>query len=326
MIPSIPPGIFRLLLAGLVVISHLSNLEIGRPAVFAFFALSGYWVTRMYVEKYSKYSDVTVFYTSRALRIFLPFFAAYVTFFCIFAWTYGDPDYSKLLGLPIFGIATTQNDVLGVSWSLDLELQFYLLVPLIAGLAASLRSPARASAAIILLSIFLLPVGWYLQMNVGIWTVFMYLPSFAIGIAIYLTDWKPRKTTAYASAAGFILIGVVVWIWDDARPLLLKNTVSPFNEDWFGMIWTAALIPFYAFNVAQKSGKLDRHFGNMSYALYITHWPVIALYGHFFGPIQTPDKVIVLAVVALSTCIFYAIVEVPSEKVRASIVSKLASR
>ena len=41
------PGKFRVLLAVLVVFSHLSFVEIGRPAVFVFFMLSGYWVLRM---------------------------------------------------------------------------------------------------------------------------------------------------------------------------------------------------------------------------------------------------------------------------------------
>lgn len=44
------PGQFRIFLAALVVLSHLSSLGIGRPAVFTFFMLSGYWVLRMYEE------------------------------------------------------------------------------------------------------------------------------------------------------------------------------------------------------------------------------------------------------------------------------------
>ena len=45
------PGLLRLTLALFVVVSHLTRYEIGRPAVFVFFMLSGYWVMKMYAEK-----------------------------------------------------------------------------------------------------------------------------------------------------------------------------------------------------------------------------------------------------------------------------------
>ena len=48
---SFGPGQFRVILAILLVFSHMSYVEIGRPAVFVFFMLSGYWVLRMYEEK-----------------------------------------------------------------------------------------------------------------------------------------------------------------------------------------------------------------------------------------------------------------------------------
>ena len=309
-----------------MVVSHLSNLEIGRPAVFAFFALSGYWVTRMYVEKYSKFTDLSVFYASRALRIFLPFLAAYLAFFILDAVIHGQADFSKLFGLAIFGIASTQNDVLGISWSLDIELQFYLLVPLIVFLSHMTYNARLAGIGIFGISMLLLPIGWILQLQSGLWTVFAYLPSFAIGVWIYLSGWKPSKRVAYLSAACFALIGIAVWGWADTRPLLLKDTPSPFHEDWFGMAWTAILAPFYAYNVRQRSSHLDRHYGNLSYALYITHWPTIAIFSEFSGPIGSWDKPLVLIIVAVVGVAFYKIVEVPSEIFRASIVTRLSAR
>ena len=63
------PGFFRLFLAAAVVVSHLSNLEIGRPAVFAFFALSGFWVMRMYDEKYAASGDAGDLDHSVAVRV-----------------------------------------------------------------------------------------------------------------------------------------------------------------------------------------------------------------------------------------------------------------
>ena len=51
--PSFGPGAFRFFLASLVVVQHVSRLSLGHPAVLLFFMLSGYWVSRMYAERYS---------------------------------------------------------------------------------------------------------------------------------------------------------------------------------------------------------------------------------------------------------------------------------
>src|SRR4051794_30382532 len=63
-----PPGAFRLLLAGLVVASHITHFDIGRIAVLLFFYLSGYWVTKVWVEKFGQ-RHMLRFYAARYLRI-----------------------------------------------------------------------------------------------------------------------------------------------------------------------------------------------------------------------------------------------------------------
>ena len=48
------PGFFRLILATLVFLHHTSSIALGEMAVIVFFVLSGYWIAKMYREKYSK--------------------------------------------------------------------------------------------------------------------------------------------------------------------------------------------------------------------------------------------------------------------------------
>lgn len=292
------PGIFRLVLALAVVVSHMSAIGIGRPAVFAFFTLSGYWVTKMYAEKYA---DVLTFYKSRFLRIFLPFVVAYVLGFILM-----DGEMKDLPGLAIFGIASTHNDVLGVSWSLDIELQFYALVPVL--LFVGLRNAVLAS-------IGLFVAAWYLKITYDIWTVFLYAPSFLLGAWICLSKWKPGFGPAAGSVVAFAAIGALAFTFDWSRPFIMKTGGEPFDVDWFGMAWTAVLAPWFAFNVRQPGGWLDRHLGNASYALYITHWPVIALMiGH--------GKPLTFAVIVAVCAVFYIVVDIPAEKVRAMLLRK----
>ena len=61
------PGAVRLLLAAVVVVSHLSAINLGRPAVMIFFMISGFWVTRAWQEWAG---GTTGFMASRFLRIY----------------------------------------------------------------------------------------------------------------------------------------------------------------------------------------------------------------------------------------------------------------
>lgn len=47
-------GFFRLILASIVVLDHISPLQFGLVAVYEFFILSGYWIPQMWAGKYSK--------------------------------------------------------------------------------------------------------------------------------------------------------------------------------------------------------------------------------------------------------------------------------
>ena len=135
------PGLFRVMLALMVVASHMSNLEIGRPAVFIFFILSGFWVMRMFCEKYHSNRTVLPFYLSRLLRIGLPFLAAFLIYWSVLL-AQGTPlDPSLAKGLLLLGVASHHQDVLGISWSLDIELQFYLMIPVLYLLLFRTESP-----------------------------------------------------------------------------------------------------------------------------------------------------------------------------------------
>ena len=64
------PGIFRLFLAILVLVNHSSRFDLGDWAVYTFFILSGYWIYRMWEEKYSKArAPYRLSICSRILRI-----------------------------------------------------------------------------------------------------------------------------------------------------------------------------------------------------------------------------------------------------------------
>ncbi|MEZ5925318.1 MAG: acyltransferase [Hyphomicrobiaceae bacterium] len=311
------PGFFRIALATAVVLSHLSNFEIGRPAVFAFFALSGFWVMRMYDEKYSKSGGAGVFFVSRWLRIWLPFAAAYLGFLIIQSAAFGNGDPGALRSLGILGIATTGIDVLGVSWSLDIELQFYLMVPMLWSAIRLIDARGHRPGPILAAaSLPLTLIGWWLGLGYGVWTLLAYLPGFLAGLLIWHSGWRPNLRDALASAGMFVAAGVLVWLLPLTRAFLEKDTPTILHEDWFGMAWIALLVPFIAYNVRQRSDWLDQHLGNYSYALYITHWPVIWIVRHLIDASPAVEKLVALAAVGLVSLTFYLLVDRTAERLR----------
>ena len=311
------PGAFRLLLALLVVASHLSSLAVGRPAVFAFFMLSGYWVLRMYEQKYRPVTTVPVFYLSRVLRIWLPFASAYLLVMLVLSLT-GTPRGAEYLqGLLVFGIASSGIDVLGVSWSLDIEMQFYLAVPLI-WLLLQRRIPWAGLLGGVLL---LTGLGWALLAGWGLWTFLAFLPCFAAGGLIWAWRSDPDPRLAGLSVMAFLGIGALLYLVPGTRSFVVSSEYATALDDIFGMAWVMVLVPFVAWNVQQRSGALDMHMGNFSYALYITHWPVIALVGPLLAPVSMIDKLVLLAVIGVVSVVFYAIVDRPMEGLRRRVVA-----
>ncbi len=68
---------------------------------------------------------------------------------------------------------------------------------------------------------------------------------------------------------------------------------------------------------ARRSDWLDLHLGNFSYALYITHWPVIWCVKSATGlQDRAPMKLVALVAVAIVAVMFYIIIDRNAERLR----------
>jgi len=312
------PGLFRLMLSFLVVLSHLSNWEVGKPAVMAFFILSGYWVSKMYSEKYV--NNTFVFFISRFLRIW-PLYMA-VTIVTILAYYFIlDTSYDIYFSdLFIISAATYSSNYQSVSWSLDVELQFYIFIPLI---LSFIRMHVSKMFFIVLL---LFALAYIVNEMFGVVMFLYYIVPFVSGILLYKYKYKYIFCFYWASASliAFLLFGVVIFNSEDFSIFLFKDSPVFISEDIFGMIWVSMLIPFIGYNVTVKSTVFDRHLGNYSYSLYLVHWPVIFSMksnGQYdFSIIE------ILGAVIFFGLLFYNFIEIPIEKFRVKYVNKLILR
>lgn len=297
----------------MVVVEHVSRFEIGKVAVMAFFILSGYWVTRVFEERYARGpSGVQVFYMSRFLRIW-PLYA--VVFVIVLTATLAlslpvRPDI--WVALPIFGVATHGIDIIGVSWSLDIELQFYLFLPVI---VLALRRARDGAWRHVLVGMALAwAVGLILGGRYEVETALLYLPLFLAGAVIYLFNLAATRRLAGLSAGAFVLAGFAAAAIPTLHPYVIYGSGSQFADKTFALFWGLFLLPFIAFNIRQPSSRMDRHLGNLSYVVYLVHFPLTRVAGDLLGrDMHDYEKLVYFAAAMALSLLLYILFDAPFE-------------
>jgi peptidoglycan/LPS O-acetylase OafA/YrhL len=265
----IGPGAFRLFLALLVFVSHTSRLKVGTTAVLVFLMLSGYWVSRIYLA--GRYQGAGPFLIGRLLRLW-PIVITCTLVAAGLQLAVGD----RLIGsfwstIFFLGIASRRNDVIGTTWSLDIELQFYILLPL---LIAGLLLAGPRWRPWLVAGMLAATVAGVLLVKVGAVTALVFAPVFAAGIWLQLSQWQPGRAFALGSLALFLAVLGFYALRIAPRPDELA-AVQVYHITLFNLAVAACAIPFVAWNVHVRTGTFDRWLGDLSYPFYLLHFPVI---------------------------------------------------
>jgi peptidoglycan/LPS O-acetylase OafA/YrhL len=168
---------------------------------------------------------------------------------------------------------TGARDIQGVLWSLPLEVQMYVLLPLCFVLA---RRGAREMLAMV---VVFLALGFLLQSPLtervpGLWrlSVFSFGPCFMGGVLAY--HLLRRRITPRLPAWTWPLVIVAV----AAGFALLKPDASHLPLGWWPCLALGAMIPL----VAQMPKSLVTSFAHQvakySYGIYLTHVPILWLW------------------------------------------------
>lgn len=308
------PGAFRMILAIMVFISHVSLWYIGTPSVTVFLMLSGYWVTSIYMNQ--RYNGVGAYFIGRLFRLWpLVILAASV------AWLIQMAVKGSTLGsfwstVFFLGLASRKNDIVATVWSLDIELQFYAALPLVmAGLAAA---GGRWRLALSIGAVVGLGLGILLG-RAGVVTALLFAPAFAIGIWLERSQWTPSRRMVIISLVAFVLAlaAYAKLMPPDTRKLMTVD-VSHFNLGTLLVALTA--VPFVAWNVHVKSGRLDRWLGDLSYPFYLLHFPVIYGATKLMGHSLLMKTVALVSTIALSVAV-NLLIDRPLERWRRNLLA-----
>lgn len=335
----VSPGYFRFFLAAVVFLHHSSRVSLGIPAVYIFFMLSGYWIYRMWHGEY-KYcaGPYLTFLISRIWRLLPVFIFHSILFLSIFAALKPFPDVSNIWDLLHFAVSHivilgyanlgTELTMIVPAWSLDIELQFYIIAPLLmAGIAA--RSEAAKKAKILLLTFsgvgvgilvfnFALDIDVVQTQNIAYFLIF-----FLIGAAAADQNFKPSRRFAQLSAGASILFIVAMMVFPETRGIVIggaeRSDVYALNIS-FSVIVAFLAAPLAIATCQVKSSKIDRHLGNLSYVFYLNHWVGAFLLGTFYGHLPTLERlpffIAAWIAVFVASVIIYVAVDRPAESLR----------
>jgi peptidoglycan/LPS O-acetylase OafA/YrhL len=285
----------------IVLVCHSSRFDLGDWAVYSFFILSGYWIFRMWQEKYSRTAGpVATFYFSRVVRLLPVFWTANLLsalvqrgldagFLDLAGWSAGGIGHALLANFFILGYATVPHAgaALHAAWSLDVEMQFYLVAPL--GFFLLGRPKAGKIWEAVIVAGCLLGFGLFLATPGPAYRQLgCYGLLFWVGLAAARHEWRPSARWAYGAAVVGVLLVGACWLVPDWRPLVenAKHGATGINE-YHKRIFQAGLAlvvaPFALFTVRQESSQSDRVLSELTYIVYLIQWPIMTAHGFLYG-------------------------------------------
>lgn len=291
----------------------------GHHAVYLFFAISGFILALPFINQYiydGKKVDLKGFYTRRISRIEPPYIIL-LTLFFVFALVFGAKTFEFLFPRFLASFFYLHNIIFGgrpeiniVLWTLEIEVQFYLLAPLFSLLIFKLpKWPRRV------LMLAIVACWQYLESPFGVQTLFNYFHYFMTGFLaadLYLEYKDKIKPSFWFDAiclpALFIYWQGTLWMEFHWLYILIFLFLTPFSKIWKFMMERRFMILV----------------GGMCYSFYMLHHKLIYVVFGVFKPNYVFfgndlanfffRLVFISLVIAFFTIVFFVFVERPTMK------------
>ena len=322
-------GLYRFALAFLVVLAHLwpdFNNYSGIFAVFGFYALSGYLMALVLDRRYGQSFGGTVrFLCNRFLRLFPPYWATLLlAYWVISAWPETSQAINKSMTMPeefggwlsnafLFGLNGAKQRLVPPAWSLDVELCFYIFMGLF--LVRSKAITKYWAWISVLLHVVLLIMDADLgERYYPLWAASL---PFSFGACIYHFKLGERFTHKKHLYWAPILFFLNVTIAPDTNKTGFY--LSLLSAGYLIMV----LRQVHPKQVSARLRQCDEFLGNLSYPMFLAHWPITVLTIQMGWAEQKGGWLLLCALVPtlVFSILIHYLLEVPVEILRRKIRS-----
>lgn len=286
--------------------------SIGAFAVYAFFILSATTMMLVYAPMFHEgitRQQAVTFYRNRAARIMpLLTLTSAITFLWLLSrgaplWINWQKALLTATGAFSFGTPGLLSGVTG-AWSLGIEIVFYAIFPVVALFtqSASVRSLAWFLLGALVAQHLAMSLLWsfdILQLWYNYATPLVFAPYIIMGIIIFRLEAGKSLRWLFV-CIGALLLVFSFSIFSDVD-LYRSSVWHLYLSILIGiMVWAA-----YRSEVPGMLGRLAIFLGEISYALYLTHFLANWLAGLVVGDEHRPQKSLIFAVLAVA--ISYAV-------------------
>lgn len=313
-----------------VVLFHLeiAGLSSGFLGVDVFFVISGFLMAILY-----KQGEIKKFFQRRANRLLPAYFATVILTLLFSIFLVLPPELNQVSTQSIFSLffannmgfwmqnsyfSKTEFNPLLHLWSLGVEIQFYLFVPLLAWFFRK----SQVFLPLILVGSFLSclfmlgisPKTSFYMMPLRVWEFLI-----GFGVAYYLTNngnlkYEGKRIVGLFSLVALLLIPFI--------PVDGQSFSRIFGHpSLFALLVCMLTAGVLSFGLPKKLedsflGQSLVKIGEYSYSIYLVHFPIIVLYLYqpFSGTILYPnsmiDKVILLLLILIASILMHQFVEV----------------
>ncbi len=272
----------------------LNWLSYGHFGVPLFFTISGFVLAMPFAEHFLFEREVLplrLYYLRRLARLGPPYLLSLLFLFGALLATgrLTAKDWPHLVASAcyvhnlVYGSMSTIN---GVAWSLEVEVQFYLIAPFL-GVLFCLRKPLTRRLVLLSLMLgsalavecFMPAVGDRWDGNVWRMSLLNYTHYFLAGFLladVYLCDWRGKAHGKRAWLWDLTGLGIWAFIWSNVDGSWLVQILLPFAV-------------FLAYTAAFRGPFMNRFFrtwwvftiGGMCYTIYLWHQPILMMWGKF---------------------------------------------
>ncbi len=300
-------------------------LEHGNYGVQLFFIISGFILGLPFASHYlrgAKPVSLRAYFLRRLTRLEPPYIASMLLFFALLV-VYVGQNAATLLPHLVASLLYVHNLVYGnasainaVAWSLEVEIQFYVLVPLLARLFAIRSRAARRGTLVAIIAAALVCqtlAGQSFRFERSILGQIQFFLTGFLLADIYVCEWRSTPP----SHRFWDLVALVGW------PLLFLLWRFPSAIHWlFAPLALALYCAAFCGVTARKifANRWITTIGGMCYTIYLLHYQVISFAGSRTLRFRVSDDftttffwqfALITPVVLLVCAVFFAAIEKP---------------